>query len=54
MERAIQKINNWIRRGNINKPLNLSRLGLTSLPLLPSNLKILYCGNNQLTSLPAL
>ena len=52
MEIAIQRINEWIRIGNINKLLDLTHLGLTSLPELPSDLKILECYENQLTSLP--
>ncbi len=54
MDNAIQKIQNWIQRGNVDDILDLSFLRLTSLPDLPSSLKILYCYNNQLTSLPDL
>ena len=50
MEIALERIANW-KEGTI---LDLSNLGLTSLPTLPSTLTKLYCHNNQLTSLPTL
>jgi Leucine-rich repeat (LRR) protein len=33
--------------------LNISYLGLESLPLLPASLQVLNCSNNQLKELPA-
>ena len=45
---------------NLNNKSNIKALNfysnplLTTLPKLPSNLKILYCPNNQLTELPEL
>jgi Leucine-rich repeat (LRR) protein len=50
MEIALERIASW-KEGTY---LNLSDLGLTSLPSLPSSLTILYCNNNQLTSLPSI
>ena len=46
MEIAQQRINEWT-----SGPLDLSRLGLTELPDLPSGLQTLNCSQNQLTQL---
>ena len=54
MDIAQTRINNWITNNNINVPLILSNLNLPELPVLPNNLKILYCDNNELTTLPEL
>jgi Leucine-rich repeat (LRR) protein len=54
MNRAQNKINQWITNNNINEPLNLNFLNLPVLPLLPDNLQKLNCGRNQLTTLPTL
>jgi Leucine-rich repeat (LRR) protein len=49
MEIALERIANMH-----NGTLDLSHLGLTELPQLPSTLVRLYCRGNQLTSLPQL
>ncbi len=58
METAIHYVNDWINNtnisGNFDYPLQLQELGLTELPILPNNIKTLYCFNNQLTELPSL
>lgn len=54
MQEAERRVQEWIRLGYSNRPLNLSSLGLASLPELPDNLLYLICYSNQLTSLPAL
>ena len=54
LEKAQQRIDEWIQQGDVTQPLDLSYLGLTTLPELPSTLRQLYCGGNQLTSLPSL
>jgi hypothetical protein len=50
MEQANHKIKLW-KNGNPQDKLDLSNLGLTSLPELPDNLEILNCGYNKLTNL---
>jgi hypothetical protein len=47
MEEAIERVRKWT-----SGTLNLSNLGLTELPELPAGLTLLYCSNNQLTTLP--
>ena len=47
-EKVTKKVNDWIAKGDTDAPLNLTSLGLESLPELPHNVKILYCGNNAL------
>lgn len=54
MEEALERVNKWLALNNPNESLNLSRLGLTKLPPIPTNCKILNCSNNKLTSLPDL
>jgi hypothetical protein len=49
MEKAKERIHVWT-----SGPLDLSGLGLTELPELPDGVTMLYCQNNQLTSLPTL
>jgi len=48
--KAINKIKEW-KQNIFNFPLSLSRLNLKWLPILPNNIKTLYCGNNQLIKL---
>ena len=50
MEIALQRVRDWIP----GTSLNLSKLGLTSLPPLPATLRFLDCYYNQLTSLRSL
>ena len=52
MDEAKRRINECIRTGSTS--LDLSRLGLTSLPELPDTLTHLDCSYNQLTILPEL
>jgi len=54
MQVAIQRINEWIRNNDYNIELDFNYLNLITLPVLPNNLKYLYCSNNQLTILPTL
>jgi Leucine-rich repeat (LRR) protein len=53
MEHAQRAIQNWIRDNNETIPLNLSNLGLTSLPEIPDGVRKLYIHRNKLTELPA-
>ena len=48
MEKALERIRAWTPESQ--QPLNLSFLGLTSLPPLPSGLTGLDCGYNNLSS----
>ena len=55
MDEATRRINYWLLQSNDNEVLNISDLNLKRLPEnFPKHVKILYCGRNQLTSLPAL
>jgi len=51
MDLAYIQIQYWIRNDNEEEMLNLNSLNLTFLPVLPRNLKVLSCRNNQLTNL---
>jgi hypothetical protein len=51
MEEAQRRINAWIQSGDPTDTLDLSDLGLTELPVLPSGLQVLWCNINNLTSL---
>jgi hypothetical protein len=51
---ALRRIRAWKKAKNPQKWLNLSRLKLTTLPPLPSNLRRLKCYRNALTSLEGL
>lgn len=54
-KRAQKRIDDWISAGNPEIVLDLSGLGLTSLPsTLPSSLQKLDCQNNKLSSLPSI
>ncbi len=53
MEIALSRITAWNQGSNL-VGLNLSGLGLTTLPSLPANLMWLDCSYNQLTTLPSL
>lgn len=50
-EIAQQRIAKWIAVCNSERVLDLSNLGLTSLPPLPLGLQKLICSYNKLTSL---
>lgn len=52
MDEAKRRIDAWKAANDPTKPLQLTGLGLISLPSLPDNLQILMCANNQLTRLP--
>jgi hypothetical protein len=54
MAEAQKRIDDWVRKGNIRIGLNLDKLGLRELPLLPNRLIRLYCNNNNLKHLPTL
>jgi hypothetical protein len=54
MQEAEKRIANWIQLNDSSRELNLSYLGLTTLPKIPSNCRTLSCYNNQLTVLPEL
>ena len=47
MEEARERVRAWT-----SGMLELTNLGLTELPELPAGLTLLYCNNNQLTTLP--
>jgi Leucine-rich repeat (LRR) protein len=51
---AQKRIDKWIQLNDPSRELDLSYLGLTKLPKIPSNCQILYCNNNKLTVLPEL
>ena len=53
MEEANRRINEWIALKDPTKALNLSSLGLKTLPSIPEKCQILWCNNNQLTTLPS-
>lgn len=44
------RIKKWIENDIDTALLDLSKLNLTELPYLPSNLKVLYCSGNKITS----
>ncbi len=54
MEEAIKRVNDWINQQQLNRLLDLSDLGLTTLPPIPSNCENLWCYRNKLTYLPPL
>lgn len=55
MHEATKRINEWLLKSNDTDTLDISKLNLKRLPEnFPRHIKILYCSNNQLTSLPAL
>ena len=51
MEEALERIQEWYIMGDDKTQLDLSNLGLTELPDLPSRLRSLNCSDNYLTSL---
>jgi Leucine-rich repeat (LRR) protein len=51
---AEKRINNWLKRGEYHKQLNLSSLKLSKLPPIPMECTYLICDNNKLTHLPDL
>ena len=48
MEEALRRIRRWKKQKKPRKWLNLSGLGLTELPLIPSKVRRLLCVRNQL------
>lgn len=55
MEEAKKRIKDWIDAGDKTATLDLSKLGLVTLPELPEGLYSLICNNNNnLTTLPEL
>jgi len=54
MDVARERINQWRAGGIDTETLDLSNLGLTELPQLPSKLKRLNCSGNNLTVIPEL
>jgi hypothetical protein len=52
--KASAAIAEWERVGNAAFPLDLSSLGLRTLPPLPPTVQRLYCSSNRLTELPPL
>lgn len=50
MEEANKRIRRWKKQGNPRKWLNLSGLGLTELPPIPSNVRRLDCRCNRLST----
>jgi hypothetical protein len=54
MQKAEEKITEWLKQNDPSKTLNLSALGLTELPKIPSNCQTLWCFSNKLTALPEL
>jgi hypothetical protein len=51
---AKRRIDTWVTRGDIEKDLDLSDLGLRQLPSLPDTIQSFICSSNKLTSLPTL
>ena len=43
LEKAQQRIDNWIQQGDVTQPLDLVCLNLTTFPELPPTLQILDC-----------
>lgn len=54
MDIAKQRIEQWIAIGNVDSSLDLSHLGLTELPDIPTECKEFWCFNNNLTTIPYL
>ena len=54
MAEAQRRIDRWVADGDVEESLIFTFLNLTTLPKLPDNLKVLYCGFNKLKTLPAL
>lgn len=54
MEIAQAIIDKWVDEHNIEKPLILRNLNLSTLPVLPNNVKKLDCEFNKLSELPRL
>ena len=49
---VVNTILQWLNKGNVDDVLNLSELGMHSLPPLPGNLKCLKADKNHLTQIP--
>jgi len=47
-------VKNWIKNSTNKQPLRLNGLKLQYLPVLPRNLKELWCGDNNFIDLPDL
>jgi Leucine-rich repeat (LRR) protein len=54
MSIAQARIDAWLVHGDPSEELDLSSLGLETLPPLPDTVALLLCGNNRLTELPDL
>jgi hypothetical protein len=48
---VLHRIQEWLIINDPSRPLNLKNLNLEELPILPGNIEILDCSNNQLISL---
>ncbi len=51
---ALQRVKEWIKKGDSSASLNLSYLNITSLPPLPNSLQYLHCNGTQISYLPPL
>jgi hypothetical protein len=51
MNDAIEKVAQWVRREKVKEVLDISNLGLTSLPSLPEGVEWLNCGGNPIEDL---
>ena len=53
-EIALQRVEEWIQNGDVEKTLILRNLKINSLPPLPASLQVIDCSNTPITSLPPL
>lgn len=54
MNKAVERVEQWVRRGKVKEVLDISALGLTSLPELPETVEWLNCSKNPIDCLDGL